>query len=85
MAHPEHRSTSPVRLWLWLPRLVYALAAMIGAIYSYDFGSIIGGPLVGVVLALNGAVFCSVVAGALAERLCTSRPELKNPPQHLAG
>ena len=84
MPNPEHSTASAARRWL--PRLVYALAAAIGAIYSYDFGSVIGGPLVGVVLALNGAVFCSVVAGALAERLCNALPESNDPPSRsLAG
>jgi hypothetical protein len=48
--------------------LVYVLAATIGLLASYDFGSRIGGMFVGVVLALNGAVFCSIVVGAVAER-----------------
>jgi LytS/YehU family sensor histidine kinase len=45
-----------------------------GAAYSYGFGTLIGGPLVGVVLALNGAVFAALMAGALAERLCAAGP-----------
>jgi hypothetical protein len=69
----------------WLVRGFCVLAALAGWVYSYDFGRLIGGPFVGVVLALNGAVFCSVVAGALAERLCNLWPEPKDPPQHLAG
>ena len=60
-------------------RLVYVLAAVLGVLYGYDFGRVIGGPLVGVVLALNGAVFCSIVAGALAERLCQGRPAALQP------
>ncbi|HRD95684.1 MAG TPA: hypothetical protein PLA97_04670 [Rubrivivax sp.] len=54
----------------WLVRLVHLLAAMAGMVYCYDFGQRIGGPFVGVVLALNGAVFCSIVASALVETLC---------------
>ena len=54
----------------WLVRGVYLLAALVGLVGSYEFGRTIGGPLVGVVLALNGALFCSIVTGALAERLC---------------
>ena len=50
--------------------LVYAVAALAGALACYDFGRLIGGPGVGVVLALNGAVFCSIVAGAAVETLC---------------
>lgn len=48
--------------------LVYVLAAAVGLVSGYDFGSRIGGIFVGVVLALNGAVFCSIVVGAVAER-----------------
>jgi hypothetical protein len=63
----------------WLVRLVYLLAAVAGMVYSYDFGKVIGGPIVGVVLALNGAVFCSIVAGALAEKLCQWWPATQQP------
>jgi hypothetical protein len=72
MPHLEATSTNPARLWL--PRLASLLAAAAGAIYSYEFGALIGGPLVGVVLALNGAVCGSVLAGALVERLCRVWP-----------
>jgi hypothetical protein len=71
--HPFESAPTPA-LQRWLLRLVYGLAAVLGMVYSYDFGKVIGGPLVGVVLALNGAVFCSIVAGALAERLCRTQP-----------
>jgi hypothetical protein len=73
MPHIEPAPATPLQRWLL--RLVYALAAVLGMAYSYDFGKVIGGPFVGVVLALNGAVFSSIVAGALAERLCQWRPE----------
>ncbi len=53
----------------WLVLLVYLLAAMVGMFYCYDFGKLIGGPIVGMVLALNGAVFCSMMAGALVDTL----------------
>jgi len=68
-----------------LVRLVYMLAAVAGMIYSYDFGKVIGGPLVGVVLALNGAIFCSIVAGALAEKLCRWWPDLHREARRSAG
>jgi len=67
MPHPE--ATTPNAARRWLPRLASLLAAAAGAIYSYDFGTLIGGPLVGVVLALNGAVFGALMAGALVDRL----------------
>jgi hypothetical protein len=63
----------------WLVRLVYGLAAVLGMLSSYDFGQTIGGPWVGVMLALNGAIFCSIVAGALAEKLCQWWPSAQRP------
>jgi hypothetical protein len=72
MQDPEAVPASPLqRGLLWL---VYALAAVAGALACYDFGRVIGGPVVGVVLALNGAVFCSIVAGAAVEKLCRWGP-----------
>ena len=82
MQHPEPVETPLQR---WLVRLVYVLAAVLGMVYSYDFGKVIGGPLVGVVLALNGAVFCSIVAGALAEKLCQWWPEAHREADRPAG
>jgi hypothetical protein len=54
--------------------LVNLGAAAAGMYYSYGFGETISGPVVGVVLALNGAVFCSIVAGALVDQLRRWRP-----------
>ena len=75
----QAEATAVGPLQRWLVRLVYLLAAVAGMVYSYDFGRIIGGPVVGVVLGLNGAVFCSIVAGALAEKLCQWRPAAQQP------
>jgi hypothetical protein len=72
MPRPEAGFLNAARRWL--PRLASLLAAAVGAIYSYGFGALIGGPLVGVVLALNGAVFGSMLAGALVDRLCNLWP-----------
>ena len=83
MHHAEPAPATPVKRWLL--RLVYALAAVLGMVYSYDFGRIIGGPFVGVLLALNGAVFCSIVAGALAEKLCQWWPEAVRHTRRSAG
>lgn len=83
MPHADTPSPSPARRWL--PRLASLLAAVAGAIYSYDFGALIGGPLVGVVLALNGAVCGAVLAGALVERLCNGWPASNGRSGRLAG
>jgi hypothetical protein len=82
-----HRAETPASgaLQRWLLRLVYLLAAVGGMVYGYDFGKLIGGPVVGVVLALNGAVFCSIVAGALAERLCRWWPQTLRETERSAG
>lgn len=77
MQPPEPAPATPAQRWL--VRLAYGLAAMLGMLASYDFGQVIGGPWVGVVLALNGAIFCSIVAGALAERLCEWWPTSQQP------
>lgn len=69
MPRPEAAILNAARRWL--PRLASLLAAAAGAIYSYGFGALIGGPLVGVVLALNGAACGAVLAGALVDRLCS--------------
>lgn len=77
MEHADPKPASPLqRVLVWL---VYALAAVAGALACYDFGQVIGGPIVGVVLALNGAVFCSIVAGAVAEELCRWWPAVQQP------
>ena len=67
---PAPRSIAQ-RALLWLVHLVAAAAGMY---YSYGFGSTISGPVFGVVLALNGAVFCSIVVGALIDQLGRWRP-----------
>ncbi len=61
------------------PRIVHAarrmalavnIALTLAAAWScFVFGTRAGGPLMGTVAALNGAVMCSVLLGAIAERL----------------
>jgi hypothetical protein len=45
--------------------LLHLLAAGAGLAAGYDFGSRIGGPVAGVLLALNAALFCSILVGGL--------------------
>ncbi|KNZ32845.1 MAG: hypothetical protein AD742_09015 [Methylibium sp. NZG] len=47
----------------------YGAAIVAGLKYGYDFGKQISGPILGVVLAVNGALFCSIVVGMLVDRL----------------
>jgi hypothetical protein len=58
------RSTPRYLLWA-----AYVAASVIGAAYGFVFGERIGGILLGVVTALNGAVFCAFMVGAIAERI----------------
>jgi drug/metabolite transporter (DMT)-like permease len=51
-----------------------ALAGLAGLKYGYDFGTQVAGLWLGILMALNGAVFCSLVAGALVERVLRPRP-----------
>ena len=45
----------------------YALAAIAGARWGFGFGDQVGGVLLGVVAALNCAVFCMIAVAALAQ------------------
>lgn len=53
----------------WLARAVTAAAGLLGMYLGFDFGQQISGTLIGVVLAVNGALFGSILASAAAERL----------------
>jgi len=48
--------------------IAYALAIGAGLKYGYDFGVQISGTILGVVLAINSAVFCSIVVGMFVEQ-----------------
>ena len=53
------------------------MSAVAGMILGYDFGNRLAGTLVGVVMGLNGAVFCSILASGAADwvqRRLTRRP-----------
>lgn len=49
--------------------LVYLAGAALGAVYGYGFGVQIGGPLMGVVTAVTGAVFCTILISGGIDRL----------------
>ena len=50
------------------------IALTLAAAWScFVFGTRAGGPLMGTVAAINGAVMCSVLIGALTERLLPAR------------
>ena len=50
--------------------LVYLAGAALGAVFSFGFGLQIGGPLMGVVTAVTGAMFCTIlISGAIDQLL----------------
>jgi hypothetical protein len=59
-------SPGPARAIAWA---LAGAAGLAGAWASYDFGVLLGGPLMGVVAAINGAAMCSLLASALLDRL----------------
>jgi len=59
----------PIGLVRALEWAAVGVAGLAGAWASYDFGMQLGGPLMGVVAALNGAAICSLLVGALFDRL----------------
>jgi hypothetical protein len=62
--------SSPRPLWrAALEWAVLAISLAAGAVFGFDFGhQVTGGALFGIVTALMGAVFCSIVASAAVER-----------------
>jgi len=56
----------PARAAGWL---IAGAAGLVGGWTSYDFGVLLGGPLMGVVAAINGAAMASLLASALLDRL----------------
>jgi len=55
-------------------RGIYGVAIVIGLKYGYDFGNQISGTLMGIVGAVNGALFCAILVGVIAEKLFRARP-----------
>ena len=49
-----------------------AIAIAVGLKYGFDFGNQISGPLMGVVGAINGAVFCALMLDFVTERIFPS-------------
>ncbi len=66
-------ATSTSRARRLVTAVVCGVAALAGLVSGYDFGLQLGGALVGVVMAVNGAVFCAILAGAAIDRLARWR------------
>jgi hypothetical protein len=62
----ERRQPRSVRLLVWA---VCTLAGLVGLAYGYDFGQRVGGMLLGMVMALNAAVFFPIVLAGVIEPL----------------
>jgi hypothetical protein len=56
----------PARVLEWIAS---GAAGLAGAWFSYDFGVQLGGVLMGVVVAGNGAAMCALMTSALLDRL----------------
>lgn len=52
----------------WAPWAVQGAAAIGGAVWGFDFGVQVSGPLLGLLAAVNGAAFAAVLAGAAVSR-----------------
>lgn len=63
-------TTATPRRWIWASQ---AVAALVGLVLGYDFGVRISGTWLGVALALNAAVFSSMVVDMLADRIERAR------------
>ena len=58
----------------------YMVAVAVGLKFGYDFGAQISGKLLGIVLALNGAVFCSFVVSMVIDRVAGPKPSKPGEP-----
>lgn len=63
---PPPARTRARPLWAWI---AYVAVSVPGLIYGYEFGARLGGMLLGLVVAVNGALFCSIMASAVIEPL----------------
>ena len=64
------REAGPLQWAAWVATLA---AGVVGLLYGYAFGVRLSGTLLGVVLAVNGAALCTLVADALLERVARPR------------
>ena len=60
----------PRQWWAWL---AVALAGVAGLWFGYDFGAQVSGMGLGLLMAANGAVFASLLASAVVDRLFRPR------------
>lgn len=53
----------------WALWAVQGAAAIGGAVWGFDFGIQVSGPVLGLLAAVNGAAFAALLAGATTSRL----------------
>lgn len=64
--------TTPQQKYRWRQWLHWTLQLLAGAAglkFGFDFGYRLDGAGIGILMALNSALFCSIMAGAVVERL----------------
>ncbi len=54
-------------------RVVAAIAGLLGLVFGYQFGNRVAGLWLGVITGLNGAIFATILVGALVDRLTRVR------------
>jgi hypothetical protein len=64
-----------------LIRGITVAAGLVGMLAGFDFGNRLSGMLIGALMALNGAIFCSILAAAVAERLLGARHNATRAPE----
>jgi hypothetical protein len=77
METPPERS----RFRRYLRYGVSFVAVMVGLKFGFDFGNRISGPLMGVVAAINSAVFCALILDFITERLFPVRKGRREDPR----
>jgi hypothetical protein len=50
------------------------MSAVIGFVYGFDFGHQVSGAMLGLVLAINSALFCSIMVGAIDDAIGRLKP-----------
>lgn len=80
MDMPKETSEQPRPLQRRVVQVTQIVAVVVGLKYGYDFGKQISGTLLGVVLAINGAVFCAIVVGMVADLAFGHRRVDRNEP-----
>jgi hypothetical protein len=80
MAQPGDTTTQAVQWAIWVAQ---AVAVLLGLGYGYAFGAQVSGPVLGVVVAINAAVFgalCITAVVDLADRLRSAVRQPGRPP-----